>query len=117
MSFLILIGDLSQSAASTLFGRPINRRWLIAAIGIFCVFPLAMLRKVKSLRFTGFLAMGLVVFYLLAMSWTVLTAERPPVEHAAFHTSLPNFFRALPLAVFAVCCARMLKMPNIYILY
>lgn len=40
-------------------------------IAVFCVLPLAMLRKVKSLWFTGFMAMTFVVFYVVAILVTL----------------------------------------------
>ena len=76
MSFLILIGDFGEAATQELTGRPVNRRVVMVFVALFFILPLALLRKVKSLWFTGSMSMAFVLCYVLAISFTA-------AQHAA----------------------------------
>ena len=99
----MLLGDFGVSAGHQLLGHNVSRRYIIMLISVFCILPLAMLRKVKSLWFTGSLVLCFEFFYVLATLYTVSATDTAAVPHAAVHTSIVNFFRGLPLAVYVYC--------------
>jgi amino acid permease len=108
MTYLILIGDFATAALSHLLvtagAHTVNRRITIVILSLFAVLPLALLRKVKSLWFTGFMAMTFVVFYVLSMVYESSVHSPSPAVVHSFNTNLPNFFRALPLSFYAFAC-------------
>jgi amino acid permease len=115
LAYLMLIGDFAVEASLLLGGHVINRNSVIAIMAIFVVLPLSLMRKIKSLWFTGFMALGFVSFCTVALFVELCRlglADAPDNPDglpgykqyggiAAVSTTLPEFFHALPIAVFA----------------
>ena len=99
MCYLMLIGDFGVATGRQLLNHEISRRYVIMLVAVFFILPLAVLRKVKSLWFTGFMVMAFVAFFVLAVLYSVAADTSPAVPHAAVRTTLLDFFRGLPLAV------------------
>ena len=67
LAYLMLIGDFAQTATLQMLGHAVNRRAAITLMAICVVLPLTLMRKVKSLWFTGFMAIAFVTFFVVAM--------------------------------------------------
>ena len=117
LAYLMLIGDFAQTAALQMLGHTINRRVAIALMAVCVVLPLTLMRKVKSLWFTGLMAIVFVAFFVSAMVVklgilgisTIDPAEsESTLEQGLGHghiraldTTALQFFQALPIAVFS----------------
>lgn len=115
LAYLMLIGDFAVEASLLLGGQAVKRSSAIAIMAIFVVLPLSLMRKIKSLWFTGFMALGFVAFCVVALFVELCNlglADAPPSHDSlpshkkygdisAVSTTLPEFFHALPIAVFA----------------
>jgi amino acid permease len=108
MAYLMLVGDFAQAALLFITHVPINRRHAIIGFTLFFVLPLSLLRKLKSLWFTGFLSIGFMSFFAVALfvklgQYGVTSSSGRGDGHVfAVHATAESVFQALPLTAFSL---------------
>lgn len=108
MAYLMLIGDFAQSAMLFITRVPIHRNSTIIGFTLFFVLPLSLMRKLKSLWFTGFLSIGFVSFFVITLfvklgEYGITTSSGRGDGHVyAVHATAESVFQALPLAAFSL---------------
>ena len=94
-----------RSVLFMISGRSFDRRVCIAVVVLFAGLPLAMLRKVSSLRFTGFMSVLFVGFFSVALLLRACQHSVASGDQGAkgLDTTFTNFFNGLCIIGFAMC--------------
>jgi amino acid permease len=103
LACFILVGDFAEAVGTQLANTRVRRNMVVLLLSIFVLLPLCLMRKLKSLWFTGSMALALAAFYVLAMVYEAIhpSQDFPPVHTQAVDVSLGSFFMGVPLAMFA----------------
>jgi amino acid permease len=81
--------------------RTYDRRVLIAIVTLFVALPLSLLRKVSSLRFTGFLSIMFVCFFVVTLLVRSMEKGVAVDVTAGGGTDMFTFFRGLTIMAYA----------------
>ncbi|KAI9217955.1 transmembrane amino acid transporter protein-domain-containing protein [Blastocladiella britannica] len=109
-SYLVVIGDLMPEVVAGLGGEAARagilgsrELWISAAMAI--VTPLAFLKHLNALKYTGMVAMGAVAYLVGIVIYFFYSPDFPitPGDVALIKLG-PGFLKALPIFVFAFTC-------------
>jgi amino acid permease len=117
IAYIVIVADVLTTVLELLFGHdsPFSKRYVIQLIVVVVIiFPLTLLRRMDSLKYTSFLSLFFIISFILVVVGTsayklthdeyIISAEPASGTMNMMPTDVKGFFKTLPLLCFAFLC-------------